>query len=108
MMRRSRFVEEQHTFENRFLPGVKPSGQMGMKYWDTGERISIREGAANLATFPMTQSLRHTVGMVFGDFVYHNGSTTRASESPEWIESDGIDGAIEVWRHAVETHEQSA
>ena len=108
MMRRSRFAEMRHTFENRFLPGVNPSGQMGVRYWDTGERISMREGAANLATFPMTESLRHTVGMIFGDFVYHNGSTTRASDSPEWIGSNGIEGAIDVWRRAIETHEHSA
>jgi len=108
MMRRSRFVGKRHTFENRFLPGVKPSGQMGVRYWDTGERISMREGATNLSTFPMTASLRHTVGMIFGDFVYHNGSTTRASDSDEWSNADGIEGAIAVWRRAVETHDHSA
>jgi len=46
--------------------------------------------------------------MIFGDFVYHNGSTTRASDSPEWIGSNGIEGAIDVWRRAIETHEHSA
>ena len=80
MMRQDRFVARRHSFETRFLPGVNPQGQMGVRYWDTGERIAMREGPDNLAPFPMTSTTRFMVGMVFGDVVYHNGSTTHDAE----------------------------
>lgn len=105
LMRRDRFVERRHSFETRFLPGVNPTGQMGIRYWDTGERISMREGEANLAPIPMTQSTRNMVGMVFGDLVYHNGATTRAVDAESWDGEGGIEAALDVWKRAVDRYQ---
>lgn len=101
LMRRRRFIEKRHSFETRFLPGVNPAGAMGVHYWDTGEHISMREGEANLAPVPMTESTRKAVGMVFGDLVYHNGATTRAADADGWADDGGVDGALDLWRGAV-------
>lgn len=108
MMRRRRFVQMRHTFENRFVPGINPKGDAFGRYWDTGERISMREGTSRLAPIPLTEKGPMGTELVFGDLVYHNGATTRAVSAEDWAEAGGANAALDAWRRAVERFDPDA
>lgn len=108
MMRRRRFVAMRHSFENRFIPGINPRGDAFGRYWDTGERISMREGTARLAPIPLTEKGPMGTELVFGDLVYHNGATTRAVDAEDWADAGGEHGALAAWRRAVERFDPDA
>ncbi|MDW3219449.1 MAG: glycosyltransferase family 2 protein [Acidimicrobiales bacterium] len=108
MMRRRRFVSRRHSFESRFVPGVNPKGDAFGRYWDTGERISMREGTARLAPIPLTERGPNDTALVFGDLVYHNGATARAATAEGWAEAGGANAALQTWRGAVERFDPAA
>jgi len=93
------FARRRHTFTAHV--GTWDPDRLGRDEWDTGESITRREGLARAAPFERTR-VRGPVqlGSVFGNFVYHNGASTRLRSD---VEIDGIDlsDAESAWVEAV-------
>lgn len=88
-MRTARFVNEGHSFRNRYRPPSIGSDASG----DTGQEISARE-APRLHFFEVTrQHGPGDVGTVFGDLVYHNFYATRFRATDERILDGGVERA---------------
>ncbi len=97
MIRRRRFLAMRHTFVSRFRAGAG----LGRDYWDTGESISIREGAERLRGIERT-SVRgpYALGATFDGIVFHNGCSTRGPD-PAFPELT-MDEILRSWHEAVE------
>ena len=98
-MRTSYFARRRHTFTPHV--GTWDPVHLGRDEWDTGESITRREGLARSATFPRTRVRGPLqLGSVFGNFVYHNGASTRIRSDVrvDGLTHDDVDGA---WREAV-------
>ncbi len=101
-MRTALFAERRHTFTPHI--GTWDPERMGIDEWDTGESITVREGKDRVAPFPRTRVRGPLqLGSVFGDFVYHNGASTRLRSD---IKIDGLTlGDAEcAWLEAVAEH----
>ena len=98
-MRTAYFARRRHTFTPHL--GDWDPDRLGRSEWDTGESITRREGLARAAPFPRTRVRGPLqLGSIFGDFVYHNGASTRMRSD---VEIDGLTRAdVEAaWREAV-------
>ena len=101
-MRTALFAERRHTFTPHI--GTWDPERLGVDEWDTGESITIREGKTRIAAFQRTRVRGPLqLGSVFGDFVYHNGASTRLRSD---IKIDGLTlGDAEcAWLEAVAEH----
>ena len=75
-MRTAYFARRRHTFTPRV--GTWNPELLGRDEWDTGESITRREGLDRVHVFPRTRVRGPMqLGSVFGNFVYHNGASTR-------------------------------
>ncbi len=101
-MRTAHFAQRRHTFTPHI--GTWNPERMGIDEWDTGESITIREGRDHIAAFERT-SVRGPLqlGSVFGEFVYHNGASTRLRSD---VKIDGLtrSDAECAWDEAVTEH----
>lgn len=98
-MRTAYFARRRHTFTPHL--GDWDPDRLGRSEWDTGESITRREGLARAAAFPRTRVRGPLqLGSVFGNFVYHNGASTRMRSD---VEIDGLTRAdVEsAWTEAV-------
>ena len=102
VMRTAVFAQRRHTFTPHI--GTWDPERMGVDEWDTGESITVREGKDHIAAFERTRVRGPLqLGSVFGDFVYHNGASTRLRSD---IKIDGLTlGDAEcAWLEAVAEH----
>lgn len=98
-MRTAYFARRRHTFTPHL--GTWDPERLGRTEWDTGESITRREGLARAAPFHRTRVRGPLqLGSVFGNFVYHNGASTRMRSD---VEIDGLTrGDVDAaWREAV-------
>ena len=101
-MRTESFAHERHTFTPHI--GTWDPSRRGLDEWDTGEAVTLREGTERIMAFPRTRVRGPLqLGSVFGDFVYHNGASTRLRSD---IKIDGLTlGDAELaWLEAVAEH----
>ena len=93
------FARRRHTFTAHV--GTWDPERLGRDEWDTGESITRREGLARAEPFVRTR-VRGPIqlGSVFGNFVYHNGASTRL-RSDVAIEGLHISDAESAWTEAV-------
>ena len=101
-MRTESFAHEGHTFTPHI--GTWDPSRRGVDEWDTGEAITLREGTERIMAYPRTRVRGPLqLGSVFGDFVYHNGASTRLRSD---IKIDGLTlGDAELaWLEAVAEH----
>ena len=101
-MRTAHFASGRHTFTPHI--GTWDPSRRGFDEWDTGEAITLREGAERIMAFPRTRVRGPLqLGSVFGDFVYHNGASTRLRSD---IKIDGLTlgDAERAWLEAVAEH----
>ncbi len=102
VMRTEHFASERHTFTPHI--GTWDPDRMGIDEWDTGESITVREGKDRITAFPRTRVRGPLqLGSVFGEFVYHNGASTRLRSD---IKIDGLTlgDAESAWLEAVSEH----
>jgi hypothetical protein len=98
-MRTEYFARRRHTFTAHV--GTWDPGRLGRDEWDTGESITRREGLARAAPFTRTRVRGPMqLGSVFGNFVYHNGASTRLRSDVE-IEGIALSDAERAWTEAV-------
>ncbi len=98
-MRTDYFARRRHTFTPHV--GTWDPQLLGRDEWDTGESITRREGLDRVQTFPRTRVRGPMqLGSVFGDFVYHNGASTRLRSS---IAVEGLTSgdAERAWNEAL-------
>jgi hypothetical protein len=98
-MRTEYFARRRHTFTAHV--GTWDPARLGRDEWDTGESITRREGLDRAAPFVRTRVRGPMqLGSVFGNFVYHNGASTRLRSD---VEIEGIDraDAEDAWTEAV-------
>lgn len=98
-MRTEYFARRRHTFTPHV--GTWDPDHLGRDEWDTGESITRREGLARVRAFPRTRVRGPLqLGTVFGDFVYHNGASTRLRSD---VRIDGLtnNDAVAAWTEAV-------
>ena len=98
-MRTAYFARRRHTFTPHV--GTWDPTRLGRDEWDTGESITRREGLARVSPFPRTRVRGPLqLGTVFGNFVYHNGASTRLRSD---IQIDGLtnNDAEAAWTEAV-------
>ena len=101
-MRTEHFAARQHTFTPHV--GTWDPKRMGLDEWDTGESITRREGLERVRAFPRTRVRGPLqLGSVFGDFVYHNGASTRLRSDVK-IEGLTRGDAECAWEEAVAEH----
>lgn len=101
-MRTEYFAARQHTFTPHV--GTWDPKRMGIDEWDTGESITRREGLEQVCAFPRTRVRGPLqLGSVFGDFVYHNGASTRLRSDVK-IEGLTRSDAECAWEEAVAEH----
>ena len=101
-MRTAAFAGERHTFTPHI--GTWDPLRRGFDEWDTGEAITLREGTERIMAYPRTRVRGPLqLGSVFGDFVYHNGASTRLRSD---IKIDGLTlgDAERAWIEAVAEH----
>lgn len=101
-MRTAHFAAERHTFTPHI--GTWNPERMGVDEWDTGESITLREGPDRIAAFERTRVRGPLqLGSVFGEFVYHNGASTRLRSD---VKIDGLtrSDAERAWDEAVAEH----
>jgi hypothetical protein len=98
-MRTAYFARRRHTFTPKV--GTWNPDRLGRDEWDTGESITRREGLDRAAPIART-SVRgpRQLGSVFGEFVYHNGASTRmrSDVTVDGLTSQDVEGA---WSEAV-------
>jgi|GEM_PF-885299 Glycosyltransferases involved in cell wall biogenesis len=98
-MRTAYFARRRHTFTPHV--GTWDPEHLGRDQWDTGESITRREGLARTTAFPRTRVRGPLqLGSIFGNFVYHNGASTRMRSD---VRIDGLTSTdVEsAWREAV-------
>jgi glycosyltransferase involved in cell wall biosynthesis len=98
-MRTEYFARRRHTFTPHV--GTWDPDRLGRDEWDTGESITRREGLMRVQAFPRTRVRGPLqLGTVFGNFVYHNGASTRLRSD---IEIDGLTplDAEHAWAEAI-------
>lgn len=98
-MRTAYFARRRHTFTPRV--GTWDPDRLGRDEWDTGESITRREGLARAVPFPRTRVRGPLqLGSIFGNFVYHNGASTRMRSD---VRVDGLTSTdVEsAWTEAV-------
>ena len=101
-MRTEYFAARQHTFTPHV--GTWDPKRMGLDEWDTGESITRREGLDRVRPFPRTRVRGPLqLGSVFGEFVYHNGASTRLRSDVK-IEGLTRGDAECAWEEAVAEH----
>ncbi len=101
-MRTAYFASERHTFTPHI--GTWDPERMGIDEWDTGESITVREGKEKIEAFPRTRVRGPLqLGSIFGDFVYHNGASTRLRSDVK-IEGLTRGDAERAWAEAVAEH----
>jgi glycosyltransferase involved in cell wall biosynthesis len=101
-MRKSRFVQQGHSFRAHYVPRSEGRDASG----DVGEEISAIE-APNVHFFEITsQRGPGDVGTVFGDLVYHNFYATRFSGTSDQTldEVVGVDDPRRAWDEALERY----
>ncbi|MGZ4713248.1 MAG: glycosyltransferase [Acidimicrobiia bacterium] len=93
------FASRRHTFTPHV--GTWDPQRLGRDEWDTGESITRREGLDRAAPFPRTRVRGPMqLGSVFGNFVYHNGASTRLRSDVE-IEGLKPSDAVSAWAEAI-------
>ncbi len=81
-MRFRNFVDSRHTF-SRNWDGTDLGIDLGIKHWDTGELISMREkGRVFLIEKGAVRGPGRALGSVFGDILYHNFYSTAHRGDP--------------------------
>ncbi len=101
-MRTAYFASNRHTFTPHI--GTWDPERLGVDEWDTGESITVREGKENIEAFPRTRVRGPLqLGSIFGDFVYHNGASTRLRSDVK-IEGLTRGDAEGAWEEAVAEH----
>ena len=98
-MRTGYFAAHRHTFTPHI--GTWNPDRLGVDEWDTGESITVREGKDRIAAFSRTRVRGPLqLGSIFGNFVYHNGASTRLRSD---VKIDGltVDDAESAWLEAV-------
>lgn len=101
-MRTAYFASNRHTFTPHI--GTWDPERLGVDEWDTGESITVREGKERIEAFPRTRVRGPLqLGSIFGDFVYHNGASTRLRSDVK-IEGLTRGDAECAWEEAVAEH----